>query len=57
LYFESQTAVYAEDQAYLDEIHRGLQKAFELSKYMDYPFNLDEIVTYFLPGISHRAAA
>jgi hypothetical protein len=46
-----QIAVYAEDQAYLDEIHRGLQKVFEISKYLDFPFTLDEVVTYFLPGI------
>jgi hypothetical protein len=50
LHSELQTAVYAEDQRYLTEIHRRLQKVFEVSRYLDFPFTLDEVVNYFLPG-------
>ena len=49
MHSELQTAIYAEDQKYQDEIHRGLRKVFEVSKYLDFPFTLDEVTTYFLP--------
>jgi predicted nucleotidyltransferase len=51
LHSELQIAVFTEDQRYLDEIHRGLQKVFNVSKYLDFPFTLDEVATYFLPGV------
>jgi predicted nucleotidyltransferase len=51
LHSELQTAIHAEDQRYLDEIRRGLQRVFKVSKYLDFPFALDDVATYFLPGL------
>jgi hypothetical protein len=51
LHSELQAAICTEDQRYLDKIHRGLQRVFNVSKYLDSPFTLDEVATYFLLGV------
>jgi hypothetical protein len=33
-------------------IHSGLQKVFEVSAFLNYPFTLDEVANYFLPGLN-----
>lgn len=44
-----QTAFPAENQVGSDQIHEGLEKVFKVSEYLNFPFTLDEVATYFLP--------
>lgn len=44
-----QKAITSEDSVDLGEIHRGLEKVFQVSTYLNFPLTLDEIATYFLP--------
>jgi hypothetical protein len=45
-----QKAVAVQDRTEFEQIHKGLQKVFEVSAYLDFPFTLDEVATYFLPN-------
>jgi predicted nucleotidyltransferase len=51
LHIELLTVIRTEDQRRLDQIHDGLRKLFRVSQYLDFPFKLTEVVTYFLPGL------
>jgi hypothetical protein len=42
----------AQDQAGSDEIHNGLEKVFNVSEYLSFPFTLDEVANYFLPKMN-----
>jgi predicted nucleotidyltransferase len=44
-----QNAIIRQDNVDLGEIHRGMEKVFQVSKYLNFPLTLDEIATYFLP--------
>jgi len=44
-----QKAIFRQDNVDLGEIHRGLEKVFQVSTYLNFPLTLDEIATYFLP--------
>ncbi len=37
------------NEADMERIHGGLEKVFEVSAYLDFPFTLDEVASYFLP--------
>ncbi len=37
------------NEADMERIHCGLEKVFEVSAYLDFPFTLDEVTSYFLP--------
>ena len=39
-------------EAELYEIHVGLEKVFKVSKFLDFPFTLDEVASYFLPKMN-----
>jgi hypothetical protein len=39
----------------ITSIHSGLQKVFEVSAFLNYPFTLDEVANYFLPGLNVTA--
>jgi predicted nucleotidyltransferase len=41
--------ISAQDQYDLDDLHDGLEKVFEVSAYLDFPFTIEEVVNYFLP--------
>ncbi len=38
------------DDADLGQIHGGLERVYEVSKHLDFPFTLDEVTAYFLPN-------
>jgi predicted nucleotidyltransferase len=44
-----QKAIFPQDNVDLGEVHRGLEKVFQVSTYLNFPLTLDEIATYFLP--------
>lgn len=43
-----QTALSAKDLE-LTDIHNNLEKVYEVSAYLDFPFSLDDVANYFLP--------
>jgi hypothetical protein len=42
----------AQYQVGLKEIHDGLEKVFKVSKFLNFPFTLEEVASYFLPRMS-----
>jgi hypothetical protein len=44
-----------QNTADLSSIHTGLEKVFAVSAYLDFPFTLDEIASYFLPRLNITA--
>jgi len=47
--FELQEVLIRQDSVDLAEIHKGLEKVFQVSTYLNFPLTLEEIATFFLP--------
>jgi hypothetical protein len=45
-------AATAFERENLASIHSGLQKVFEVSSFLNFPFTVDEVASYFLPGLN-----
>ncbi len=46
-----QRTAATQDKNELIKIHEGLRRVFEVSLYLNFPFTLDEVATYFLPNV------
>lgn len=40
------------DRADLERIHSGLEKVYEVSAYLNFPFTIDEVASFFLPQVN-----
>ncbi len=47
-----QKALPAQGQVDLQEIQDGLEKVFKVSKYLNFPFTVEEVAGYFLPKVN-----
>lgn len=47
-----QNIIPTPDQADLERIHSGLEKVYELSTYLHFPFTIDEVASFFLPQMN-----
>lgn len=47
---ERMQTIPAQDHYDLDGLHDELEKIFRVSEYLDFPFKIDEVTTYFLPN-------
>jgi hypothetical protein len=50
------TQSFPNHQEFDPELHDGLSKIFDVSTYLDFPFKLEEVANYFLPGSNMTAA-
>ena len=39
-------------QSFVEDLHRSLVTVYHVSSYLDFPFTLDEVADYFLPGVN-----
>ena len=51
-----ETQSFPNHQELDSELHDGLSKLFDVSTYLDFPFTLEEVANYFLPGSNITAA-
>jgi predicted nucleotidyltransferase len=47
---EKMQIIPAQEQFDADDIRDGLQKVYEVSTYLDFPFTIEEVASYFLPS-------
>jgi hypothetical protein len=46
---EKMETIPAQDQYDLNDLHVGLEKVFQVSAYLNFPFTIEEVANYFLP--------
>jgi predicted nucleotidyltransferase len=46
---ETMQSIPAQETYNLDDLRNGLEKVFEVSAYLNFPFTIEEVVNYFLP--------